>query len=179
MSRENVTKRVLSFTLLLFVIFLSGCTTREKTKETNIRDVEEKNGEAHIRVVEKKTQETDIEQLQKKCVSVQQQWGIEVQSISLSSANYMLDFRYKVIDPAKAAPLLRRPVESYVIDQASGSKLIVPRPPKVGSLRQTTMKPEAERIYFVMFANPGKFVKPGNKVTVAIGDMRISDLVVN
>ena len=156
MSWRNSTERTLCITLhgLLIFMFLSGCTAQQRTKEADIREIEEK------------------------AVSIEEQWGIEVEGISLSAAGYMLDFRYKVVDPVKATPVLRRSTRSYLIDQATGAKVQVPIT-KVGSLRQTTLKPEAGRTYFVIFANPGKFVNPGNKITVAIGDMRIEDLVVN
>lgn len=105
-------------------------------------------------------------------------WGVNVESIRLSSAGYMLDFRYRILDPEKAAPLLSRKVKPYLVDQESGSKLIVPVPPKVGSLRQKSYQPIPDKIYFVLFSNPGRLVKPGNKVTVVIGDFRAEDLIV-
>jgi hypothetical protein len=57
---------------------------------------------------------------------------------------------------------------------------MVPSAGKVGPLRQTVRsgKPEANRNYFILFANPGKYVKPGNKVTVVIGDFKAEDIVV-
>lgn len=110
--------------------------------------------------------------------SYKNKWGVKVESIRLSSAGYMLDFRYRILDPQKAAPLLSRQVKPYLVDQESGSKLIVPAPPKVGSLRQKSYQPIPGKIYFVLFSNPGRLVKPGNKVTVVIGDFRAEDLIV-
>lgn len=107
-----------------------------------------------------------------------EQWGIEVQRICLSAEGYMLDFRYQVVDPLQAEKVLARNVECYLIDQKSGTKMIVPAPPKVGSLRQKTMTPEQGRIYYVMFANPGRKVQRGDKVTVVIDDLHIPDLEV-
>ena len=105
-------------------------------------------------------------------------WGVKVESIRLSSAGYMLDFRYRILDPQKAAALLSRQVEPYLVDQESGAKLIVPAPPKVGSLRQKSYQPISDKVYFILFSNPGRLVKPGNKVTVVIGDFRAEDLAV-
>ncbi|MFA5352827.1 MAG: hypothetical protein WC291_01225 [Thermodesulfovibrionales bacterium] len=89
----------------------------------------------------------------------------------------MLDFRYRVIDPVKAAPLFNRKERTYLLDQATGAKFLVPSAPKVGALR-TTRPPQADRNYFALFANPGGFVKKGNKVTVVIGDFKAEDLIV-
>ena len=110
--------------------------------------------------------------------STQQHWGIEIESLSLSAADYMIDFRYRVKDPEKAHELLQKRQKAWLIDQETGTKLIVPRPPKVGPLRQTTLKPKADKVYFVMFANPGRFVKRGRKVDVFIGDFVAKDIVV-
>jgi hypothetical protein len=110
--------------------------------------------------------------------NIEKKWGIQIQGIRLSAADYMLDFRYKIIDPNKAAPLLDRQTKPYLVDQQSGAKLIVPTPPKVGSLRQKSHEPISGKIYFVMFSNPGKLVKKGNKVTVVIGDFKTENLIV-
>lgn len=110
----------------------------------------------------------------------EERWGVRIEGIRLSAAGNMLDFRYRVIDPDKASPLVDRTVKPYLLDQASGARLMVPSSPKVGPLRQTSAdgKPLAGRTYFILFANPGKYVKAGNKVTVVIGDFRAEDLTV-
>ncbi|MHC4707039.1 MAG: hypothetical protein ACYS8I_08130 [Planctomycetota bacterium] len=108
----------------------------------------------------------------------EERWGIQICGIRLSAADYMLDFRYRVMDPQKAAPLLDRNVKPYLIDQESGAKLIVPTPPKVGSLRQKSNEPVAGKIYFIMFSNPGRLVRKGNKVAVVIGHFRAESLTV-
>lgn len=92
----------------------------------------------------------------------------------------MLDFRYRVVDPQRALPLVERGVDPYLIDQESGGVVTVPNTAKVGPLRQTTKygEPKPDRVYFILFSNPGRFIEPGSKVTVVIGDFRASDLVV-
>ena len=109
--------------------------------------------------------------------AVEEQWGIEIIGLRRSAGGYMLDFRYKVVDPEKAAGLFKREDKPYLIDQASGRKFLVPNPPKVGPMR-TSNNLQADRNYFVMFGNPGTFIQPGNKVTIVIGDFRAEDLVV-
>ena len=109
--------------------------------------------------------------------SLRERWGIEVVAIRESAAGYMLDFRYRVLDPAKAAPLFERKIKPYLIDEATGAKFQVPVPPKTGALR-TTYPPKAGRTYFMFFANPGKYIKPGSRVTVVVGDFRADGLIV-
>ena len=112
--------------------------------------------------------------------NIKKNWGVEIENVRLSAAGYMLDFRYKVIDPDKAAPLQDFKVKPYLIDEASGAKLIVPSPPKVGALRQRVKsgKPIPGRTYFIIFSNPGRFVRHDNKVTIVIGDFKVDHLVV-
>jgi len=109
--------------------------------------------------------------------AIEKKWGIRVQGIRRSAGGYMLDFRYILTDKSKAAPLFDRAVKPHLIDQASGAKMLVPNPPKVGPMR-TANKMLEGRGYFIIFGNPGQFIKPGNKVTIVIGEVRLTDLVV-
>ena len=81
--------------------------------------------------------------------------GIRIEGIYLSSAGYMLDFRYRVVDPNADIPLLQAEVTPSAVDEKSGAELIVPRPPKVGPLRQKSDRPVLNKVYYVIFANPG------------------------
>jgi len=46
-------------------------------------------------------------------------------------------------------------------------------------MRQTTLKPEAGRIYFMLFSNPNRMVKEGSSVSLIIGDFRKDGIVVD
>jgi hypothetical protein len=112
---------------------------------------------------------------------IREKCGVEIQGIYLSAAGYMLDFRYRVIDPDKATAFFDIRQKPYLIDDSSGAVFAVPKPPKVGSLRATVRsgKPIPGRTYFIFFANPGRYVKAGSTVTVVIGDLRLENLKVN
>lgn len=105
-----------------------------------------------------------------------ERWGVEVTSVRLSASDHMIDFRYRVLDADKAAPLFTRQTKPNLIHLASGKVLAVPQPAKVGALR-STRPPQAGKIYWMFFGNPG-MVKAGDKVTVVIGDFRAENLVV-
>ncbi len=109
---------------------------------------------------------------------VEQQWGIEIQALRLSAADYMLDFRYRVTDPDKAHQLLKRGLKPWLLDRATGAKLLMPTATKIGPLRQATLAPKKDRVYYVMFANPGRFIKRGAMVDVVIGDFVAKDIAV-
>jgi hypothetical protein len=107
----------------------------------------------------------------------EKKWGIRPLSIQLTAAGNMLDYRFRVIDPDKAMLLMKRGDKAYLIDQASGVQLSVPRT-KVGPLRQTGTKPKAGKVYPILFSNTGKVIKSESKVTLVIGDFRMENIVV-
>ena len=111
---------------------------------------------------------------------LRERWGIEIVGIRPTAAGTMLDFRYRVIDPDRALPLLDRTRKATLVIESSGEELAVPIPPKVGPMRQTVRYEEATsgRIYFIFFANPGRRVTAGEKVSVVIGDFRVEHLIV-
>jgi hypothetical protein len=104
-------------------------------------------------------------------------WGIEIQGLYLTAAGYMLDFRYRVLDPEKAAPLFERRFKPVLTDERTGAVMAVPVPPKTGALRSSNA-PQAGRTYFMFFANPGKFVARHSRVTVTIGEFSVGGLSV-
>jgi hypothetical protein len=113
----------------------------------------------------------------RKATLMKRQWGVEVIGVKQTAAGYMLEFRYRVIDPVKAKPLFERKTKPSLLHDASGSRFVVPTPPKTGALRNSN-PPLAGHTYWMFFANPGGYVKPGERVSVVIGDFRAEGLVV-
>lgn len=105
-------------------------------------------------------------------------YGIEVEGVRHTAGGYMLDFRYRVVDAQRAASLINPRLRPYLVDEASGRQYVVPNLGRVGPLRQTRARVEAGRTYFVFFANPGRQVAQGTKVSVVMGDLVIKDLTV-
>ena len=110
-------------------------------------------------------------------LNIEEQWGVQIVGARLTANGYMIDFRYKVIDPKKAAPILDRKNQPHLIDQASQKSVKVQNMPKIGRLRQNTKTPVAGKIYFMLFPNPG-FIKAQSKVTVVVGDFRAENILV-
>jgi hypothetical protein len=108
---------------------------------------------------------------------VEETYGISIVGIKLSGNGYLVDFRYRVVDPGKAAALADRKVTPYLADQASGLKSTVPTGPRMGSLRAKGT-PVAGKTYFILFSNGKKVVKKGSIVDVVIGDFRAEGLTV-
>lgn len=110
--------------------------------------------------------------------AIASRWGIRIDTLRLTAAGYMLDFRYQVLDANKAKPLFERKTKPVLHDEASGVQLPVPVPPKTGALRSSN-EPQAGRKYFMFFANPARFIKPGKSVTVTIGEFSVSGIRVD
>lgn len=111
---------------------------------------------------------------------VESAYGIKVEGLRLSAAGSMLDFRYRVLDAKKAAPLLDGRTKPSLLDEAHGAKLGVPDTPVLGTIRQTARNHNilTDRTYFIMFGNPGKAVQSGDKLTLFLGQVKITDLIV-
>lgn len=110
--------------------------------------------------------------------AVSREWGIAVEGVRLSAAGYVLDFRYRVEDPDKASPLLRRRMKPVLVHPQSGAVLAVPTPGKVGPLKTAALRAREGRRYFVLFANPGRLVSAGSRVCVVMDGMTLNGLVV-
>lgn len=108
---------------------------------------------------------------------LKRRWGTEVVGVRRTAAGTMLEFRYRVIDEEKAKPLFARLTKPVLVHEASGAELPVPRPAKTGPLRNSD-PPVQGRTYWMFFTNPGGLVKPGETVSVVIGDFRADGLVV-
>lgn len=108
---------------------------------------------------------------------MKRQWGVEILFVRSTSAGYMLEFRYRVIDPEKAKPLFERQTKPMLTHVESGAQFVVPTPAKTGALRNSN-PPLKDHNYWMFFANPGKYVKPGDVVKIEIGDFVADGIVV-
>ena len=107
--------------------------------------------------------------------------GVELVGVRLSAADFLIDLRYRVKDVAKAQPLLERKVQPVLVNEATGDRYYIPQVPKVGSLRQsaTAKQPaQLDKVYFMLFANPDRKLRVGEKVTLYAGDSVLKDLLV-
>jgi len=109
-----------------------------------------------------------------------ERWGVEVMGTRIAAGGYMIDFRFRVLDADKALPLFDSKIQPYLLRQGSDIKLPVPVGQKVGAFRTTDRGKniQAGKDYYIMFANPDSYVKPGQRVSVVIGDFRVNDLTI-
>lgn len=109
---------------------------------------------------------------------VVEQFGVRLTGVRLTANGYVVDMRYRVLDPAKAQPLLDRKVRPVLVDEATGNRFYVPVPPTVGALRQVSRNKviHTDRDYFMLFANPDRKLQAGSRVTLYVGDQRFGNL---
>ena len=104
-------------------------------------------------------------------------WGVDSFGVKSVESGEMIRFTYRVLDPNKAAQLNDKHDQPALIDEKVGVKLSVPTLEKVGALRQST-SPEAGKVYWMVFSNKERYVKPGHRVSVVIGKFRVDNLLV-
>jgi hypothetical protein len=104
-------------------------------------------------------------------------WGIDDIHVRSTASGSLIRFSYRVVDADKADILNNKKATPYLLDEKNGLALQVPTMEQVGQLRQVAT-PENGREYWMAFSNKGRSVKPGSRVTVIIGRLRIDGLVV-
>jgi hypothetical protein len=106
--------------------------------------------------------------------------GIEVHGLHLSAHGYILDLRYRVRDKAMAAALLDPKKRVYLVDDARHARLGVPESPVIGGMRQTSRNRAVytDRDYFILFVNPARAVRVGDRVQLAVDGREIARLTV-
>ena len=104
-------------------------------------------------------------------------WGIDEVHVRSTASGSLVRFSYRVLNADKAKILNSKEATPYLVDEQHGLALQVPVMEQVGQLRQVAA-PENGREYWMAFSNKGKYLKPGNHVTLMVGNLRISGLAV-
>lgn len=127
--------------------------------------------------------DAQLAQLEQEQTPFEREWGIKLLGLRITAGGYAIDFRYKVLDPEKAAPLLHRGYQltPFLLVEETGARLGVPFTEKAGSLKSSVTSESQIRRgknYSALFANPGQHVAAGDEVTVIIGDFMVENVVV-
>ena len=109
--------------------------------------------------------------------NIRLRWGIDSISVRSVSSGSAVEFRYRVVDPFKAAVMNDIKSTPVLSDQETGLKLSVPQLENVGSLRQVAA-PVAGKEYWMVFQDPHRQVKLGHHVNIAVGVVHLTGLTV-
>jgi hypothetical protein len=97
--------------------------------------------------------------------------------VKYTESGETIRFSWRVLDPTKAAALNNKEAEPALYDPQAGVKLKIPQMKKVVKLRQSST-PKAGMSYWMAFSNSRRRVRPGDRVSVEIGQFRAINLVV-
>ena len=99
-------------------------------------------------------------------------YGIRIMMIGVSAAGGLIDFRFKVLDAEKAVRLMRDPANMpALIVEDSGATLKAPEE-MVHNLELNN-----GGVYFILYPNVQDAIKPGARVTVLFGDVRLEPII--
>jgi hypothetical protein len=104
-------------------------------------------------------------------------WGIDDVHVRSTASGSLVRFSYRIVDGDKARLLNSKDATPYLVDEQHGLALQVPVMEQVGQLRQVAT-PQNGRDYWMAFSNKGRYLTSGNHVTLIVGNLRISGLVV-
>lgn len=113
-----------------------------------------------------------------RAASPEERFGLHVEGLRLTAGGFALDLRLRVIDVDKAAAVLEASADPSAVHLKSGQRLTVPHPPRFGALRSHSKAPAAGQVHFVLFGNPNRLAAAGDKVSVAMGELRLDGLTV-
>ena len=99
--------------------------------------------------------------------------GVRVQTVATSGAGGLLDLRYQVLDPGKAAGVHDEATPPTMVDESTG--LVVDQ---LLMGHAHTGEFQAGVVYYLVFENPGSLIGPGSSVTVLLGDAQLEHVVV-
>lgn len=99
--------------------------------------------------------------------------GVRLVRVAVTAGGGLLDLRYQVADPSKAAAVHEAQTPPAIIDERTG--LVLNRL-LMGHAHQGQLKPAVS--YYLIFENTGNWVHRGSEVTVLLGDAQVEHAVV-
>jgi hypothetical protein len=103
------------------------------------------------------------------------QYGVRVTLIAVTAMGGIVDFRYKLVDPAKAAALLHDPENAPVLTAVDSGLTLSPT--KMGSRHHGQMGMKKGTAPFTFYPNVRNAVKAGTPVSVAFGKIKVEPIV--
>lgn len=105
--------------------------------------------------------------------AIEDLYGIHITMLAVTAGGGVVDFRFQITDPEKANFYMHGPYEDLpvLIVEDSGTR-IDPRP------HTHHADYEFGRTFYQIYRNPGGVVKRGSSVTILLGDLRLSNVIV-
>ena len=120
---------------------------------------------------------------------MEETWGFRIERVSVTAGGGLVDVRYVVTDPERAAQALGASAAGHddvsdevirqsplLINESTGIGVIESAMHQMGRVRLRRLDPAGGRLYFILFSNTDSSIDRGDRVTFAIGDQRIEHL---
>ena len=104
--------------------------------------------------------------------TLEDRFGIRVTLIAVTAGGGIIDFRYKILDKKKAGFLLGDGMPTLIGEETG----IAVAPPAHVMKHNAQMENGAN--YFMFYPNTRNAVKPGDRVSVVIGSIRLDPVIV-
>jgi hypothetical protein len=102
-----------------------------------------------------------------------EQTGVQIEHVSVSGGGGLVDLRFQVVDPDKAAVVHDIATPAAVVDESTG---LVVNQLLMGHSHTAPFKPGVT--YYLVFENPGNLVHRGSDVSVLLGNAQVEHVVV-
>jgi hypothetical protein len=99
--------------------------------------------------------------------------GIRIQRVTMTGGGGLIDLRFQVIEPSKAAGVHDTATPPTIVDESSG--LVVDQL-LMNHAHSGTFA--AGRSYYLVFENPGNLIHQGSTVSVLLGNSQLEHVVV-
>ena len=101
------------------------------------------------------------------------QYGLRIELVAVTFGGGVIDFRYRIVDPKKAAPLLHEEANMPILTTLDqGLKLY---PSRMMMRHHQSIK--KNYVPYRFFPNARGAVKPGTAVTVSFGNIRVGPII--
>ncbi len=101
-------------------------------------------------------------------VDLRDDWGVEPVHLRLTADDYMVEFRYEVVDEIKARVLSNRKELPRLKVMKSEARLAVPFFRTVGYIKSNRRHLKVGKHYTMMFSNEGRHLKSGDTVRLQV-----------
>jgi hypothetical protein len=99
--------------------------------------------------------------------------GVKIVYVAITGGGGLIDVRFQVVDPDKAAALHDQATPPALIDESSG---VVVNSLLMGHSHSGPYKTGVT--YYLVFENPGNLVQRGGRVSVLLGDAQVQHVPV-
>ena len=104
--------------------------------------------------------------------AIEEKFGVRFTGVHVLARNGLVDLRYRVIDVGKARNFGHYTETSPMLIAQDGKTI------EVTIMGMHNHRVEAGRAYYILYRNTADALDPGDKVTIKIGDLSLTDVIV-